>query len=269
MKRFLLCLILLPSQLFAGQTEDEYLLSLVRLDEMIEVVRAEGLSDNQNIPMEFFGSSFGGAWTDTLDEIFDETVLSSQIEEEFLSSFGDAPRDEILEFLESDAWQIAVGYELKGRVAMLDPKVEAAAIETYWQTFEKNNRRMQDLTALIEAGDLINTNVVGAMNSMYEFNLGIVSEGFDLGMSEEDILVQIWSEEDNLRYEISEWIYSFLLLAYDPLDTDLLQAQIAFFETPEGKRFNRALIESFDRVYGGISFNLGAAIAILAHEQVL
>ncbi len=269
MKRLIFCLILIPCQLFAAEADDDYLLSLVRIDEMVDVVREEGLSEYQGMPFDFFGGDFGNIWTDGLDRVFNEIELTNSIEQDFLNVIGETPRADIVSFLESDAWQVAVDYELKGRIAMLDPGVSDAAMTAYWNSFEKNTRRIQDITDLIETGDLINSNVVGAMNSMYEFNLGMISEGLDLGMSEDDILVQIWSEEDSLRFDISEWIYSFLLLAYDPLETDLLQEQIEFFKTSEGKRFNRALIESFDRAYSRISFELGAAIAILAREQVL
>jgi len=269
MKRLFILLVFLPMQLWAADAKDQYLLSLVRFDDMVEVVRLEGLADNADVPQEIFGREFGDNWPDALDGIFDAKALSTYLEVGFLAALADTPRGDIITFLESNAWQSALDLELEGRRAMLDPSVENAAYDMYWERFDDNDERVQDLTRLIEAGQLIDSNVVGAMNSMYQFNQGLLSEGLDVGVDEADMLAQIWAEEDALRLEISEWLYAFLLLAYDPLETRLLREQITFYESPAGQTFHRALMDGFDGLYSAISFDLGATIAIFARDELL
>ena len=88
-------------------------------------------------------------------------------------------------------------------------------------------------------------------------------------MSEEQILTDVWAQEGDIRESTTEWIYSFLYMAYGPLGDADIQAYITFSETEAGGDINRAMFESFDRLFEGISQSLGRAAAMEMTSQEL
>ena len=52
-------------------------------------------------------------------------------------------------------------------------------------------------------------------------------------------------------------VYRFLILAYDPLNTDDIQAYTAFSARKVGIALKRALFMAFDDIYYTINFELG------------
>ena len=269
LKRLFICLVFLPTQLAAQGTQFELFLKHLRLDEMLVVMRQEGLNDNATLPEDLMIGPAGSSWEEALDEIYDLGQMEETVISAMHLSLGDDDLTDITDFAVSTAWQKAVDLELEARLAMLDQNVADAAVETYYRNLDKNSRRLSDLSELVETADLIEGNVVGAMNAMLQFNLGLMHGGIDVGYIEDELLAQIWSEEDAVRTEISEWLFSFLLLAYDPMDRDTLLEQIEFFKTAQGQRLNQALFDGFNAMFDTISFDLGEAVAKLLGEQVL
>ena len=50
----------------------------------------------------------------------------------------------------------------------------------------------------------------------------------------------------DIRQNTTEWVYSFLLLAYEPLEDADLETYIAFSETGAGQDLNAAMFAAFD-----------------------
>ncbi|MEO1197571.1 MAG: hypothetical protein AAFX45_15570, partial [Pseudomonadota bacterium] len=113
-----------------------------------------------------------------------------------------------------------------------------------------------------EVNDLIGSNLMGAMNSNYAFYQGLNDgNGLPEELTEEQMLTNIWEQEDEVRQETETWVYSYLAMAYQPLSDDDVEAYIALSESDEGRALNRALFESFDAMYSTISRALGLAAA--------
>ena len=108
--------------------------------------------------------------------------------------------------------------------------------------------------------DLIEANVAGALNASYRFYAGLV-EGGAIEMTESEILADVWSQEEETRTDTTEWLYGFLLMAYQPLDADQMDAYVALSASPEGRALNRALFDAFNKMYDDISYGLGLAVA--------
>jgi hypothetical protein len=87
-------------------------------------------------------------------------------------------------------------------------------------------------------------------------------------MSESDILADVWAQEPEIRANTEEWLYSYLLMAYQPLGVEGLNAYEQIMATAEGRAMNAALFESFDQMYVAISRELGQSVAgyMLAEE---
>ena len=54
---------------------------------------------------------------------------------------------------------------------------------------------------------------------------------------------------------------AFLLMAYEPLEPEDLQAYVEFYRTPAGRVLNRAMFDAFNRMYEELSYILGRAVA--------
>ncbi|NNE89816.1 MAG: hypothetical protein HKN27_17245, partial [Silicimonas sp.] len=112
--------------------------------------------------------------------------------------------------------------------------------------------------AFVEANNLIDLNVSGALNANLSFYNGLAAGGgFDL--PQDEILADVWESADAIREDTNEWIFGYLTLAYDPISDAALADYIALSETPSGKAMNRALFAAFDDLFRGISYDLGKA----------
>lgn len=269
LKRLLFILLILPVPLAAQGSDDERFFELMRLDEMVQVIREEGLITDAFLPDEMMLGQGGAAWDAELVQIYNTENMINTVRAGIARSLGATDLSGMITYLESPTWQEAVDLELMARTAMLDPDVEAAAYETYYDTYLKKSHRMRDLEELVDTADLIESNVVGALNGMLQFNLGLMAAGVDIGFSEDELLTQIWADEEFFRQDVTEWLFAFLLLAYDPMERSMLRDQIAYFATDEGQRLNRAMMDGFDALFDDISFQLGVAIGEMMEERVL
>ncbi|MDP7186837.1 MAG: hypothetical protein QGI08_14035 [Paracoccaceae bacterium] len=268
-KRLAVLLVFLPLPVFAQQDATERFFQLLRLEEMVAVIREEGLVENAQLPEAMMLGTDGPAWDDALDRIYRIDALLPVLEATMARSLNGGDLSIIIDYLETPAWQVALDLELAARMAMLDPNVEEAAFETYDTQRRRNSIRMRDLEELVETADLIESNVVSALNSMLQFNLGLMSAGLEIGYSEDELLTQIWADEEFFRADATDWVFTFMLLAYAPMERQMLRDQIEFFATAEGQRLNRALIEGFDEMFNVISFKLGEAIGEMYDQQSL
>jgi hypothetical protein len=123
---------------------------------------------------------------------------------------GDVDLDPLLDFFESERGQRIVEGEVCGAACIPDDGVEeaAGAAGTFAPT---DPERYGLLEAFVEANDLVESNVMGAMNSNYAFYQGLMEGGaFDESLTEQEILADMWSQEDQIRGRYEEWVYSYL-----------------------------------------------------------
>ena len=128
-----------------------------------------------------------------------------------------------------------IGLELSARRALLDPDVEAASQDRVTRMGDAGDPRIALIGRFVEANDLVESNVMGALNASYAFYTGL-NEGGALGdeMAEDEILSDVWAQEPDVRTETGDWVYSFLVLAYQPLSDADLEAYIGFSRTAAG-----------------------------------
>ena len=79
----------------------------------------------------------------------------------------------------------------------------------------------------------------------------------------------MWAQEEDIRADTEEWVYSYLALAYDPLSNEDIEAYIALSRSDEGRALNRALFGAFDDLFVDISRRLGmGASRFLVGEDI-
>jgi hypothetical protein len=89
----------------------------------------------------------------------------------------------------------------------------------------------------------------------------------DMGLSQSDMLAEVWAQEGDLRRETEDWLYPFLNLAYQPLSIADLDAYIAFSNSAAGRAINAALFVAFDVLGKDQSRGMGLAAGKLMAGQ--
>jgi hypothetical protein len=258
-RRIFMCLCLFLWTLPVKAQEADALFDRLRLPEMISVMRAEGLDYGETLAMDMFAGGASPAWEEMLSDIYDTTRMETLVRARFVAALQDVDTAPLMAFFASDTGREIVTLELSAREAMIDDAVEQAARDT-WRLMQDDAPRLEQITRFVEANDLVEANVAGALNASYRFYAGMV-EGGGLEMSEADILTDVWSQEEATREDTREWLFGFLLMAYQPLSADQMDSYIALSGSEEGRALNNALFDAFNRMYDDISFGLGLAVA--------
>ena len=256
---------LIPGAAFAlsEQESDARLAELLKVEEIVRILRTEGLENAAEIADNMFPERSATAWTLSVDRIYDAGVMQAQMEGALAEALSAEEAEPIIDFLSSDLGQRIVDLELSAREAYAAESVEDAAVDA-WQLIEADGtQRAQMIQRFVEVNDLLEENVASGLTANYEFLAGLNEGGaFPEPMSEDMMLAEAYGSEAEIRAETEEWLGSFLNLAYDPLTDAELSDYIAFSATKAGRDFNRALFAGFDAMYDGISRALGRAAAV-------
>jgi hypothetical protein len=245
-----------------SQTQVQDLYAALQLPEILEVMRQEGISYGAKIGEDLFPVAIDPDWSAQVELIYDISRMRAQSEAAFTAELAGADVPAMLAFFTTEPGQSFSMLEVSARRAQLDEAVEAASKDTAAMAMADNTPRYQLIRRFAEANDLIETNVVGALNSNYAFYQGLMQGGAaEPGLTDDEVLASVWDQEPEIRRTTTEWVMSFLLMAYQPLSDADLEAYIAFSETPAGADLNRAVFNAFDQMFIDISRELGIASA--------
>lgn len=235
---------------------------VLQLDALFEALREEGLAHGDTLEADMFPSGGGAEWQGAVSGIYDVPSLRGRFDAALQDALGDDPEalGEIIDFLGSELGQRIVGLEIEARRTFLDPAAEEAARVAADDAAAARDPRVALIRRMIEATDLLEMNVAGAMSGNLAFMTGMAETGaYGRNKPEDQILSDVWAQEDQIRADTSAWLYAYLGLAYAPLSEADLEAYVAFGESPAGLRLNAALFTAFDRVFREVSHELGRA----------
>ncbi|MEL6516214.1 MAG: hypothetical protein AAFV31_02800 [Pseudomonadota bacterium] len=242
--------------------DQEALFEALGLPAIIEVMREEGVEYGRSMEDLMFPGRGGASWSAVVERIYDPSLMREKVAGEIAASLSDEDIGPLLEFFTSERGTRIISFEVSARQALTDPDIEAAANEKLELMRADGDERLDLIEQFVEVNDLIGSNLMGAMNSNYAFYQGLNDgNGLPEELTEEQMLTNIWEQEDEVRQETETWVYSYLAMAYQPLSDDDVEAYIALSESDEGRALNRALFESFDAMYSTISRALGLAAA--------
>jgi hypothetical protein len=238
------------------------LFDAIGMPRIIEVMREEGLSYGETIRTDLLAGQGGAGWSATVSAIYDARVMDDRMRQDFTDRLEGLDLTPLLDFFESDRGQRIVESEVAARRAFLDEGVEEAAGAALVDLRSDDPERYGRLEAFVAANDLVESNVMGAMNSNYAFYQGLMAgEAFDNTLTEEQVLSDIWSQEESIRSETEVWVYSFLGLAYAGLSDADIDAYVDLSLTEAGRALNRALFGSFNEMFTEVSRRLGEGAA--------
>ena len=236
----------------------------MKMDDIIGVMREEGLEYGRTLSEEMFPEKGGPQWEAGVALIYDAATMRSRFDAALAEGLaGAGPELEAIEgFFGSPQGQSILQLEIEARRALLDSDLEDAAKLAWAELSAEGGARVDQLTRFAEVNDLIESNVMGAMNANLAFYRGLSESGaFPQEMTEDQMLSDVWGQEPDVRAETTDWLFPFLSLAYQPLSDEDLDAYIAFSETPAGQKMNAALFAAYDVVFTRISYDLGRAAA--------
>jgi hypothetical protein len=232
--------------------------------DIFAVMREEGLKYGQTLAAEMFPDKGGAQWAAVVTLIYDPDTMHGRFEAALAKALSGAGAElEAVEaFFGSTQGQAVLRLEVEARRALLDADIEDAAKLAWEDLRSDGGSRVDSLLRFAEVNDLIESNVMGAMNANLAFYRGMSDAGaFAQEMTEDQMLSDVWSQEPDVRAETTDWLFPFLTLAYQPLTDADLDAYIAFSESAAGQKLNAALFTAYDAVFTQISFDLGRAAA--------
>ena len=255
-------LLLLAGSATADETQAQFeaLLNALQIEETVHVMHDEGVAYGKEVGADMLPDADAVSWQRVVNRIHDADKMRALVERGFADALAGEDLTPMLDFLQTPRGQNIVGLEIAARRAFLDSAVEEAARDRLEQRRDENAPVLEQISQLIRDSDLIERNVTGALNSNLMFYNGLV-DGGALEMSQDDILSDVWSQEDTVREDARDWMNAFLLMAYEPLEPADLQAYVEFYRTPAGRVLNRAMFDAFNRMYEELSYILGRAVA--------
>jgi len=240
------------------------LVEVLKIDEIIEVMRLEGLGYGEDMAAELFPGKGGATWATAVGLIYDAPSMRARFEAAFGAQLAGAESDlpAIMAFFNADLGQHILSLEVEARRSLMDEAVEDAAKALVEDMRAEAAPRFDALKRFSDTNDLIEMNVMGAMNANLAFFQGMTEVGaLSQDMTEDDMLADVWGQEPEIRADTEAWIFPYLALAYGPLSDAEMAEYLAFSETTAGQKLNAALFGAFDVVFTGISRDLGRAAA--------
>lgn len=236
----------------------------LRVDELIAVMRLEGLDYGARMATELLSGKGGASWEATVARIYDPQVMRSLFDMAFGRSLGNSGQTvtEIMAFFDTQLGDRILALEVEARRSLLDPAVEEAARVRLEYMIVAEDPRLETLQRFAEVNQLVEGNVSSALNANLALFQGMAEIGTQAeDMTEEQMLADVWAQEPEIRAETEDWLMPYLALAYGPLSDEELAAYLRFCETGAGQALNTAFFAAFDQVFTEISRNLGRAAA--------
>ena len=247
------------------------LAATLRISDMLAVMQQEGIEYGADVEAELFPGAGGKRWNGIVALIYDHEKMGRAFEPAFAARLGDDPAklEAIVAFFGSDRGKRILDLEIEARRALLDDAVEEAAQVAVEEMQATGDPRFAVLEHFAEANDLIEENVSGALNANLAFYQGMSEGGAFRGaeMTEDDILAEVWGQEEAVRADTVAWLYPYLMLAYEPLSDEDMEAYIAFSKSAAGAAMNAGLFAGYNALFDSISRDLGRAAAEMLSGQ--
>lgn len=246
------------------------LVNTLELREVFDVMRIEGVGYGADLDRELLDGAGGAAWQKTVGDIYEPDRVWQTFMPRFAAELNGQDVEAMTGFFSTKHGRQITALEISARRTMLDKMQERESRAAYRAMVAQGDPRLTMLADFVEANDLVEFNVMSAMNASYAFYIGLDDGGaFDFELSQEDILKDVWSQEVEIRLDTEEWIFAYLALAYAPLSDADLQAYIDFSNTQAGQALNAALFAGYDDVFSNLSKALGLSAAQIMRGEDL
>ena len=261
---FVLVFTFLSSFAHADRSQMRALWEVMMMDEFVEIISYEGREDGAELGELMISGSGGTVWKQQLLGIYDPERMTEILQNALLDEISRRDIDGSIAFYGTELGQRSLELELSARQALGDKALEEASKEIVAELDASNHERLKQIDSYIAANNLIEMNVVGAMNGNFAFLSALAEAGQSpISGSSEEILRQVWSQEEEIRSDTIDWARSYFVLSFQSLSHEEVDQLIAFSESIDGQRINSVLLGAFDRLFVQLAADLGTAIAPL------
>jgi len=251
---------------YADQARVAELFVALNMDEIISIMQYEGKLDAIATVEMYSERTVDEEVRAQIDSIFDATEMQTALVQLTSENMNDAQIVAATEFLNSIVGMRANTLETTARRAISDDAIEEYALSQFDHVSEL--RRYKQFQDLITTLDLIDQNTFGAMGAQYVF-MRQLADSEALGLTDDAITELLLASEDELREEISDWLFGFFNMAYAPLSDADLATYIAFQKSDAGQALNRSLFEGFNELSMMHAQKMGTMVAELLKVQDL
>lgn len=256
----------------AARPENVALAQALGLPELFQILQDEGQAYGARLEDELFPGRGGADWDRAVADIYAPQALYApfvaRLEQELAENGADT--EAILAYMQTPLAVRVVALELAARRAFLDEGLREAAERRAEGMAAGGDPRMAMLDGFATQTDMLEANVANALNASLAFYKGMADGGaLPAGMSEGEMLSQVWAQEADIRAETEAWVMAYLATSYAPLSDAELADYTGFYATEPGRDLNRALFSAFDTVFAQVSRALGHAAAMQLVAQDL
>lgn len=267
-------LILFPAAVVAQAPlrASDAILDALGLDRLLVMLQEEAVASAADLGATMLPDAAAPAWERTVTALNAPERIGPRMRESFAAALDPDHVAAIRDFVTSPLGARIAELELSARAALNAPDIEAAVLERDAAMRREGHPRVDLIDAFIRVNDLIDANVVGALNANAAFLAGLreaAEAGGAPGLPQGDIAGQVWQQEPEIRAATRDWVRAFTALAYQPLSEAEFRAYLDFSRSPAGQALNTALFAAFDAVFVSTSYQTGAALARAAASQEL
>ncbi|MBD3677947.1 MAG: hypothetical protein HUJ27_06025 [Rhodobacteraceae bacterium] len=238
--------------------------------EVIEIMRDEGIVYGVELGEDMLEPRDMEAWSETVGGIYEEERIALLVAQELEDGLREVDITPLVAFFSAPRGEKIVSLEISARRALMDPDIEADAIDQFARMAKARDPRVDQLREFAEVNNLIQENVIGGLNANFAFFAAMRDGGAMPGdPGDGELLELVLAGEPEVRADTEEWLFSYLAMAYSPLSDEDLDAYIALSKTAEGQALNAAIFEAFDVMFVDISRRLGEGIARQLSQQDL
>lgn len=249
---------------FASENETlvERYFEALAMQEVFEILKDEGVEAGIEMADNDEAITVSPAWTARLASIYSARKMEDAFRAAMLDSSDLQASTEAVEFFESELGQNIVRIELDARTALNNESLEEVVRGRVIKMRDEDPARIGLYDDFIEANELIESNVMGALNSNLAFYRGMATnDSYSDTLTENFMISTVWGQEPEIRQEMEDWTINFSVLAYGSLSEDEMQAYVDLSNTQAGQKLNAALFAGFDAIFEMQSFELGRAMA--------
>ncbi len=235
---------------------------LLGIGDLLAVMAQEGRDQGADLRDSMFGGRQAPGFEARLAELYDPARMEARFAPAFAGALAADPAAAAAAeaFFATPLGRKVAGLELEARRSLLDPDLREAAEVAAEKMQGARDSRLRLIRRLIETADLVEQNTAGTMTALAAFNLGLnETEPPALRQPEADVLADIWAGEAGVRAETTDWLVTFMVLAYAPLSDAELKEYTAFQASAAGLTLNRAL-------FAGVEAVMRPALADLGRE---
>ena len=228
--------------------------------ELTGILARDGHDYGDTLDEAMFGGKGGPRWKAAVSRIYDPAVLKARFSRAFEGALAGQPQivADANAFIATPAGQRIMKLERQARETLLDPDAREAAEVNAAKLRDARSPRLKQIRRLIEAGDLIEGNVASGLTGSAAFNEALVAtQPPEQRLPEEDRMAQVWRQESEIRASTTSWLVTFMVLAYEPLTDEELQAWVDFSASDTGKALNQALFTAFSETFREVMAELG------------